>query len=78
MNDTRPLDDYIKPGEPCECKFTPYDEMYPDPDDPPWHYKRRCQWCKSVWFALHCPHDGKQNPCPKCGYWPEVVKETEQ
>lgn len=30
------------------------------------HYERVCLMCGAVWLGLHCPHDGYQNPCPKC------------
>lgn len=55
----------------CDCEFTP------DPDDPEestpetaWHYRRTCPSCGVTWWALHCPHDGIQNPCPECGVTP--------
>lgn len=49
----------------CECEFErdPQDVN----EDDPWHYRRRCDNCSGEWFSLHCPHDGIQTPCPKCG-----------
>jgi hypothetical protein len=38
-----------------------------------WHYTRTCENCGYVWGGLHCPHDGYQNPCPKCGTRPVPV-----
>lgn len=38
-----------------------------------WHYKRTCLFCGNQWAGLHCPHDGYQNPCPKCNEVPRVV-----
>lgn len=66
-----PIDDTIKPGAECECEFTP------DPNDPDddWHFLRRCLHCGETWWGLHCPHDGYQNPCPKCGVRPTTVRE---
>lgn len=67
-----PIDDNLPPGE-CECDFTP------DPEDPndlsASHYYRRCLFCGCKWWGLHCPHDGYQNPCPKCGKRPVPVSE---
>jgi hypothetical protein len=37
------------------------------------HYNRVCINCGHVWWGLHCPHDGYQNPCPKCDIKPEPV-----
>lgn len=37
-----------------------------------WHYKRTCEHCGCIWAGLHCPHDGVQNRCPKCGKIPTV------
>lgn len=50
----------------CTCEFDPYE----DADDESWHYRRACKWCGTVWWGLHCPHDGVQNPCPDCGRTP--------
>ena len=70
-----PIDDALPPGQ-CVCEFTP-DPTDPDNDDGPgsWHYLRRCQFCRYTWRGLHCPHDGYQNPCPKCGKRPATVPE---
>lgn len=38
-----------------------------------WHFKRTCPQCGCVWAGLHCPHDGYQNPCGKCGKRPEPI-----
>ena len=38
-----------------------------------WHFKRTCEYCGYIWHALHCPHDGYQNPCPECGKRPTVI-----
>jgi len=54
----------------CNCEFTP------DPDDPEEesrHFLRTCLSCHKEWWALHCPHDGYQNPCHSCGVRPEPV-----
>lgn len=58
----------------CDCTFDP-DPNDPDEDTPEkaWHYKRTCAHCGGVWFGLHCPHDGVQNPCPDCGVRPTPV-----
>jgi hypothetical protein len=57
----------------CDCEFTP-DPNDPDedgtPGNEPWHYRRQCPACGQWWWALHCPHDGAQNPCPHCGVTP--------
>lgn len=48
----------------CTCEFD-----YPEPDgEPSWHYTRACRMCGTTWGALHCEHDGYQNPCPDCGW----------
>lgn len=73
MNETTPIDDLVKPGDECQCEFQPYDE--PDPDGESWHYKRKCRHCGFIWWGLHCPHDGYQNPCPKCKKLPTPVPE---
>ena len=66
-SDRRPLDDYVVEGDECNCKATPYDQFYPDPDWMPVHYRRRCEGCGNTWFSTHCPHDGYQNKCSACG-----------
>ena len=56
----------------CECEFTPYDD---EPGEESCHYLRKCAHCGGEWWGLHCPHDGYQNPCPKCGIRPETEPE---
>lgn len=47
----------------CACELD-----FPEPDgEESWHYARTCPGCGTEWGALHCPHDGAQNPCPGCG-----------
>ena len=58
----------------CDCEFTPYADG--DPEES-WHYLRQCLFCGHRWYGLHCPHDGYQNPCGKCGQRPVPVTETE-
>lgn len=58
----------------CNCEF----DVDPDSDDEntpetTWHYRRTCRHCSGVWWGLHCPHDGRQNPCPHCGVRPTPV-----
>lgn len=55
----------------CDCEFDPYS----DSDDKSYHFKRICKNCKFEWYGLHCPHDGYQNPCPKCKIKPIVIEE---
>ena len=57
-----PLDDVVSADLDCDCAFTPY----PDQAVASWHYLRRCHACQQTWYALHCPHDAQQNPCPHC------------
>jgi len=38
-----------------------------------YHYHRTCLGCGKNWWGLHCPHDGYQNPCSKCGLIPATV-----
>jgi hypothetical protein len=73
MNETIPIDDLVKPGEECRCEFQPYDK--PDPLGESVDYKRKCRNCGHVWWGLHCPHDGYQNPCSKCKTRPATVPE---
>jgi hypothetical protein len=48
----------------CDCEFD-----YEEPDgEPSWHFSRTCDLCGFLWGALHCEHDGIQNPCPECGW----------
>lgn len=49
----------------CTCEFDPYDD---DDIEESWHYRRTCEVCENVWWSLHCPHDGVQNPCPSCDW----------
>jgi hypothetical protein len=43
----------------CKCEFDPYPIEDEDFGEE----------------SLHCPHDGYQNPCPKCGKRPVIVIE---
>lgn len=47
----------------CDCEPDAGDEGYE-----PTHFTRTCAACGFQWEALHCPHDGVQNPCPGCGW----------
>ena len=49
----------------CDCEFDPYEDG--DTTEESWHHKRTCRACGTVWWAVHCPHDAAQNPCPACG-----------
>lgn len=55
----------------CECEF---DYVEPDGEES-WHYRRTCRLCGDEWGALHCEHDGAQNPSPCCG-WIDSGKRT--
>lgn len=55
----------------CDCIFDDFDD---GDTEESYHYKRYCK-CDHSWFSLHCPHDGRQNPCPNCGLVPEVEKD---
>ena len=57
----------------CECEF----DLDPNDIEDDWHYRRTCPSCSVVWWALHCPHDGWQNPCPSCGQCPAPVLDRE-
>lgn len=72
MAKTIPIDDLVKPGEECRCEFQPFDDG--DPEES-YHFKRKCRHCGHVWWGLHCPHDGSQNPCGQCGRIPTPVPE---
>lgn len=54
-----------------DCEFDPdcdeegYDKPE-DPEDPSWHFKRRCGQCGKVWFSLHCVHEQPNRPCGNC------------
>ena len=64
----------------CECEFDPYDDSagsVVDMSEESWHFKRMCLSCGKVWWGLHCPHDGYQNPCPHCGMRPVSMPDTE-
>ncbi len=52
----------------CDCEFDPYTD---DPNEESTHYLRKCTNCGHEWYGLHCPHDGYQNACPKCGVFPK-------
>lgn len=58
----------------CDCEFTAYPD---EPEEESWHYLRMCVFCGRDWWGLHCPHDGYQNPCPKCGMRPIPRPEEE-
>lgn len=66
-NDALPENSVV---EECVCEFDPYED---GDTEESYHYKRTCASCGEVWYGLHCPHDGYQNPCPKCGTRPEPV-----
>ena len=68
-----PVDDTVKAGEECNCEFTPYPSDHDEEES--WHFLRRCQHCGNTWYGLHCPHDGYQNPCGKCGARPVPLPE---
>lgn len=60
----------------CECEFDPYppnEDGTPDEEES-WHFRRTCAVCGNVWYGLHCPHDGYQNPCPECRVRPAPVE----
>lgn len=59
----------------CECEFDP---RYADDGEESWHFHRICLHCGYTWAALHCPHDGYQNPCMGCGVRPSVVPEENE
>lgn len=54
-----------------DCEFDPdcdaegYD-LPEDPEDPSWHFKRRCKGCGQVWYSLHCVHEQPDRPCGNC------------
>lgn len=48
----------------CTCEF---DERYAEDQEESFYYHRVCPGCGLGYAALHCPHDGIQIPCPKCG-----------
>ena len=64
-------------GEMCDCDFDEYEEGDADYGEESWHYRRTCLHCGHTWYGLHCPHDGRQNPCPSCGIIPAVVHEED-
>lgn len=54
----------------CECELD-----FPEPDgEESWHFTRTCRLCGSVWGALHCEHDGAQNPSPCCRWLDPYVR----
>jgi len=59
----------------CDCEFT--DDVGDEHEDKGegWHYDRKCRHCGYQWRGLHCPHDGSQNPCGKCGKRPTPVRD---
>lgn len=58
----------------CNCEFDPYDD---GDEDESTHFHRTCLFCGERWWGLHCPHDGYQNPCPRCGQRPDPIEDTE-
>lgn len=58
--------------EDCECECEPDVDGFDTGE--PTHFTRRCVHCGYEWQALHCPHDGHQNPCPDCERRPETVR----
>lgn len=42
--------------------------------DEHYHHQIVCQFCGATWWALHCPHDKYQNPCPDCDVPPVLVE----
>lgn len=60
------------PGD-CNCEFSPDPS---DPDEESFHYLRACLQCGHRWYALHCPHDRVQKPCPECGLVPKPKEGT--
>jgi hypothetical protein len=59
----------------CDCEFDPYEDG--EADEESWHFKRTCAYCGTVWWGLHCPHDGAQNPCPGCKKRPMTAPDPE-
>ena len=63
-------------GEDCTCEPDPYDPADYGPGEvieESWHYRRVCEFCGTVFWSLHCPHDGAQGRCPECGRRPSLV-----
>lgn len=58
------------------CSFDEYEQCDSEYGEESWHYKRTCLHCGEQWYGLHCPHDGRQNPCPGCGILPAVESYT--
>lgn len=58
----------------CNCEFDPDPA---EPDEPSWHFLRTCPSCGKTWWGLHCPHDGRQNPCMHCGVTPAPIPDPE-
>lgn len=61
----------------CDCEFDPYPSGDLEHRQLSWHYRRTCVHCGHVWYGLHCPHDGQQNPCPLCGARPVTVPDLD-
>lgn len=38
-----------------------------------YRFRRTWTFCGKNWWAVHCPHDGIQNPCPSCEKRPITV-----
>lgn len=55
----------------CRCEF----DVPEDDGEESYLYARTCRMCGCEWAALHCEHDGAQNPCPNCG-WLDPGKRT--
>jgi hypothetical protein len=78
--DRVPIDRKPRP-EICDCEFTPYSPSDYEPGqeiEESWHYLRECQECSDQWWGLHCPHDGWQNCCPRCGARPVTIEDQWQ
>lgn len=59
--------------EPCDLEADPLTDDPWDLDNP-WHHLRVCLHCGGYWWGLHCPHDGRQNPCAHCGERPATLQ----
>jgi hypothetical protein len=56
----------------CDCEFDKSAIYDDDIEEESCHYKRTCAHCGNIWYGLHCPHDGIQNPCPRCKTLPKA------